>query len=162
MSGFERAVVGISTWLMALTGTAYFVMKYLMTSDDPFSAFHHPWQPHALTLHVLGGPIAVFGLGLIARGHVLERYRDGRRRGRGTGVSITALAAPMVVSGYLLQAVTNDTAKRLLVGVHVAAAASYTLLFAAHLWVSRGPRSIVRQRASARRGSSPTARRPRP
>ncbi len=160
MSGFERSIVGLSTWLTAITGTAYFVMKYLMTTSDPFSTVHHPWQPHALSLHVLAGPIAVFALGLIAQDHVLERtLAPHQRRGRLTGLTITALALPMIASGYLMQVWTDPGARRILVGVHVIGGGLYTLLFAGHLVVSRSMRrssngqSGVGGRADGRRSN---------
>src|SRR2546425_10251890 len=138
VSGFERTIVHVTTWLMAITGAVYFFMKYLMTGSDPFSVLHHPWQPHALSLHVLTGPVAVFALGLIARDHILDRIFEPRqRRGRATGLIILALAAPMIASGYLMQVLTDPGARRILVGAHVISGALYTLLFAGHLIVSR-------------------------
>ena len=132
MSAVERRLVGLATWWMAVTGAAFFCMKYLMSATDPYSVVHHPWQPHALSLHVIGGPVAVFSLGLIAR--LLDARQ---RRGRATGLVLIALALPMIASGYLLQVVTDPMVKRLLVGAHVLSGALYTLLFAGHLLVSR-------------------------
>lgn len=142
MSGLERALVNVSTWLMALTGAAYFFMKYLMSGDDPFSVIHHPWQPHALSLHVIAGPAAVFALGLIARDHILARIVEPRqRRGRATGVILVALTMPTIISGYLMQVLTDPAIKRVLVGVHVVSGALYIVLFAGHLVASRSARN---------------------
>ena len=142
MSGFERAVVNATTWLMALTGAAYFYMKYMMVGRDPFSVLHHPWQPHVLSLHVLVGPVAVFALGLIARDHILDRIFEPRqRRGRATGLVILALAAPVIASGYLLQVVTDPGSKRVLVGVHVVGGTLYTAVYAGHFVAARLGRS---------------------
>jgi hypothetical protein len=161
VTGFERAVVGATTWSMAITGAAFFWMKYMMTGDDPFSVIHHPWQPHALSLHVLGGPAAVFALGLIARSHILERLMGPRPgRGRATGIVLLALAVPMIASGYLMQVLTAPDTKRVLVGVHVAAGGLYTLLFVGHLVASRktgralngpGGRVVAHRRTMSRR-----------
>jgi len=145
VSGLERALVGVSTWLMALTGAAYFFMKYLMSGDDPFSVIHHPWQPHALSLHVVAGPAAVFALGLIARDHILARIVEPRqRRGRATGLVLVALTIPMIVSGYLMQVLTDPGIRRVLVGVHVVSGALYVVLFAGHLIASRSARNGAR------------------
>ena len=142
MSGLERALVNVSTWLMALTGAAYFFMKYLMSGDDPFSVIHHPWQPHALSLHVIAGPAAVFALGLIARDHILARIVEPRqRRGRATGVVLVALTMPMIISGYLMQVLTDPAIKRVLMGVHVVSGALYIVLFAGHLVASMSARN---------------------
>jgi hypothetical protein len=145
VSGFERAIVGATTWLMAITGAAYFYMKYLMSGSDPFSAVHHPWQPRALALHVIVGPLAVFALGMIARDHILGRLLDPRqRRGRASGIVILGLAIPMIVSGYLMQVLTDPGIRRILAGGHALIGALYTLLFAGHLFAS----------GSARRGAN--------
>ena len=159
MTAFERIVVGATTWAMALSGVAFFWMKYLMRGDDPFSVIHHPWQPHALTLHVLAGPAAVFALGLIARGHIVERLADPRAgRGRATGIVLLVLVVPMISSGYLLQVLTDPGFKRVLVGVHVGAGVLYTLLFAGHLVVSRkagrAPNERVGRATPARRATT--------
>ena len=140
MSGLERVLASATTWWMTITGAAFFVMKYLMSADDPYSVIHHPWQPHALSLHVIGGPLAVFALGLIAQDHILGRLRDPRqRRGRATGLVLVGLALPMVGTGYLLQVVTDETVKRVLVAAHVASGGLYAVLFLGHLLVSRSP-----------------------
>jgi len=160
VSRLEATLVGLATWGMTITGAAFFVMKYLMTSSDPYSVIHHPWQPQALSLHVIGGPIAVFALGLIARGHIVDRLLDPRqRRGRATGVALLALVVPMIASGYLLQVLTDETVKRVLVGTHVITGSLYALLFAGHLVTSGLPRRKGNGGdAGARRGRG-TARR---
>lgn len=152
MSGLERALVNLSTWFMALTGAAYFFMKYLMSGDDPFSVIHHPWQPHALSLHVIAGPAAVFALGLIVRDHILARIVEPRqRRGRATGIVLVALTLPMIASGYLMQVLTDPAIKRVLVGVHAVSGTLYIVLFAGHMVASRLGRNGVRSGTAGRR-----------
>src|SRR5262245_47372457 len=142
MSGVEKAILHGTTWLMAITGSIFFWMKYVMKRSDPFSAVHHPWQPHVLSLHVIGGPLAVFALGWIFRDHILGSLLEPRRRtGRATGIVIVALAAPMIASGYMMQVLTDPASRRILVWVHVASGILYTGLFAAHLVASRRARA---------------------
>lgn len=156
MSAFERALLNGSTALVALSGAAYFYVKYLMTGDDPFSVIHHPIQPHALSLHVLLAPVFVFALGLVTREHIIGYLLDQRRRrGRVTGVVALSLAAPMIVSGYLMQVLTDPAARRVLSGIHAGGGALYALLFLGHLAGSRnGSRG-----ASGNGGGRPVARR---
>jgi len=151
VSGIERTIVGLATWWMSLTGAAFFFMKYLMSSADPYSVIHHPWQPHALSLHVIGGPIAVFALGLITRDHIVDRLLDPRQRhGRATGLVLLLLAPSMIASGYLLQVVTDPAVKRVLVGAHLVSGGLYALLFAGHLLVGRSRAGTSRARRSTR------------
>jgi hypothetical protein len=155
VSASERMIVNLATWWMAITGAAFFFMKYLMSASDPFSVIHHPWQPHALSLHVIGGPIAVFALGLIVRDHIVDRLLDPRqRRGRSTGLVLIVLAPTMIASGYLLQVVTDPAVKRVLVGAHLISGGLYVLLFAGHLLVGRS----LRRGANSTRAGGATSR----
>ncbi|OLE67877.1 MAG: hypothetical protein AUG09_00245 [Acidobacteria bacterium 13_1_20CM_2_68_7] len=164
MTSFERALLNASTWLVAASGGAYFYMKYVMTGGGEFSVIHHPWQPGALSLHVLLGPLMVFALGLIAREHIIDRLRDSRqRRGRASGMIILALSLPMIVSGYLMQVVTDPAARRALAGIHITGGGLYVLLFAGHLVLSRNGRNRSEDgRGTARRGRARGPRLDRP
>ncbi|MBI1951075.1 MAG: hypothetical protein HYS34_06910 [Acidobacteria bacterium] len=134
MNASERALLNASTWLVALSGGGYFYMKYLMTGDDPFSVIHHPLQPHALALHVLLAPVLVFALGLVTREHIIGSLLEPRRRrGRVTGIVALSLAVPMIVSGYLMQVLTDPAARRVLSGIHAGGGALYALMFLGHL-----------------------------
>lgn len=157
MSAFERALLNASTGLVALSGGVYFYMKYLMKGDDPFSVFHHPLQPHALSLHVLLAPVLIFALGLIARGHIIGYFLEPRqRRGRATGLVAVSLAAPMIVSGYLMQVLTDPGPRRILCITHLAGGVLYVALFAGHLAVSRNG---TRRGANGNGAARPAGRR---
>jgi hypothetical protein len=151
MSRFENILLQASTWLSAASGLAFLLMKYLMENDDPFSVLGHPWQPHMLAVHLLVGPVVVFALGLISRDHVLDRYINGNGRGgRRSGTSTILLAAPMILSGYCLQIVTDESLHRLLVILHVASGLLFLLLFVLHL---RGAAARRRKAASVLPGA---------
>ena len=138
MSLFERILVNVSVVLTAATGTAYLVMKYFMTNEDPFSVLNHPWQPHVLALHLLIAPVLIFALGLIMRDHVFGWFREDRaRRGRASGLYTTLLSVPMIASGYLLQVFTDPGPRRWLAWVHIGCGILFTTLFLVHLIVSR-------------------------
>jgi hypothetical protein len=131
---FERILLHLSTWLTAGTGGVYIYMKYFMTSDDPFSVIHHPWQPHALALHLLVAPALIFALGLITREHVIGRLLDYRSpRARASGGLIVILAVPMISTGYLMQILTDPGARRGLAWAHIVTGVLFTVLFLAHL-----------------------------
>ncbi len=141
MSLLERILLNASTLVVTATGLVYLWMKYAMTGHDPFSAYHHPWQPHALALHLLAGPFLVFALGLIAREHIVGRLLEDRpHRSRPSGIAAMLLAAPMIVSGYLIQIVTHSGARRVLVVAHVASGLLFALLFVGHLVLARPER----------------------
>jgi len=134
LSRFESLLLNVSIALSAVSGIAYLVMRDLLKRTDPFSVLGHPWQPHALAVHVLVGPVVVFAIGLIVRQHIIERMKNGKRsQGRLSGVMTIGLATPMVASGYLLQVSTSQEWRRILGWAHLATGLLFALLFGAHL-----------------------------
>jgi thiamine biosynthesis lipoprotein len=134
MTTFQKWLLHVSLALIVLSGVAVAVMKYLLVSDDPYSAAGHPLQPWALSLHVLAGPLAVFAVGWIFREHIAGRKRQ--RNGRstmGSGLFATALLAPMVASGYFLQVVTQETLRQVLVVVHLVSGGLYATFYGVHI-----------------------------
>lgn len=132
MSRTERWLLDITNLLVAGTGVAYAVMKYLMDSPDEWAVVNHPWQPHMQHLHVLAAPLLVFAGGLIWRHHVLKRLRDQETDGRMSGLALVFQAAPMVMSGYLIQVSVSEFWRSVWVGVHLAFSALWIVTVMAH------------------------------
>jgi hypothetical protein len=146
----ERAWLSWSVALAAVTGIAYWIMKDLMPRTDPFSVLGHPWQPHALSAHVLLVPMVIFGLGLIARDHIFAGVRKSGRAGNGrSGLVTVLLAAPMVASGYLLQVFTSPGMRRWTALVHLGTGVVFAACFLAHLVVARRRRAETEERAES-------------
>jgi hypothetical protein len=82
---FERLSLWISTLLVGGSGVVYAIMKYLMTTDDPYAIIHHPWQPFFLKLHIVTAPLLVFAFGVIFLKHVWEQFRTGHPAAAGPG-----------------------------------------------------------------------------
>jgi hypothetical protein len=125
--------------LAAASGLLYGVLKYFVGNPDPDSRLAHPWQPPILAAHVLVAPVAVFGLGLLFRRHALARILMGEREGRRTGMWMTWLAVPLGLSGYALQALTGDAARRFTGWTHAALGLLFAAAYAAHPRRSRLP-----------------------
>jgi hypothetical protein len=145
----HRILHHVATWLLAASGVSFLWMKYLLEpSDDPFTVVNHPWQPYALDLHVLAAPLWLLAIGMMLEEHVLGRLRNPlRRRGRYGGAGMAGLLLPMVASGYLLQVVTAEGWRPVLVWTHVITAGAYLTLFLGHM-VMAG-RTVRRRRAGA-------------
>jgi hypothetical protein len=124
---------------VALSGIAYGVMKYMLSNPDPDSRLGHPWQPWALRIHVLAAPIAVFGLGLIFRRHAITRFLGGDREGRQSGVLLLRLAIPLGLSGFIVQALAGDSARRWTGWIHAALGLVFAGAYAVHPRRSRLP-----------------------
>jgi hypothetical protein len=130
-----------STAAIGATGLAWAWMRYLWGAGpeplDPELLMEwtgvHPWEPMTRTLHLLAAPFAVFALGLIWTSHVAPKLRGISRSRRRTGLLLTLLAAPMVLSGVLLQVATSEEARLFWVWVHGASSGLWLLGFVAHL-----------------------------
>ena len=147
MSRFEKYLVLLSALVTGGSGVIYAVMKYLMRSADPFAVVNHPWQPFFLHLHVLASPWLLFGIGLIAREHIVGGLRNPRaRRGRRAGLLTTALLIPMVLSGYMIQVLTSASVRSATGWVHLSVGLVFLAATLAHLGGTRNGGSARRRR----------------
>lgn len=122
----------LSNLLVGGTGLVYFVMKHLLTSDDPFAVVNHPLQPAVQHLHVLVAPLLVFATGFIWARHAAPRMgRTGTRNWR-SGITLMLGFAPMVASGYLLQISVDQPWRTIWLWTHLATSALWILGYAAH------------------------------
>lgn len=157
MNRFERILLHCSALGAAATGVIFFYMKYLLRSDDPFSVVHHPWQPSVLALHVLIVPVLVFALGLIAREHMIGRLVERQPHpSRRSGIAAMLLTVPMIVSGYLLQVLTDPGVRKALAIGHAGTGAVFALLYVLHLALGRSARRTAGAGVSRRRGAPTT------
>jgi hypothetical protein len=122
LTRFEAWLVHVANLLVGGTGLVYAWFRYFAMPVDEFSAVH-PAQGLAQHAHVLAAPLLVFALGLVWRSHVWAGFRLGSPGRRRSGVTLLALAAPMIASGYLLQVAVEPGWRNAWVVVHVAASA---------------------------------------
>lgn len=144
MSRLEAWFLHLSTLLVAGTGLVYAWMRYLLEPADPFAVVSHPLQPTVQHLHVWTAPLVVFGAGMIWREHTWKHIRQGVRRRRRSGLSLTLSLAPMVVSGYLIQTAVTPAWRTTWVVVHLTASGLWLAGYAGHL--------LARRRGMARNG----------
>jgi hypothetical protein len=129
----ERWAFNIASLAVAASGLAYFWMKYLARTDDPFALVNHPWQPAMLHLHVLSAPALILVFGIILNSHIMKKLGLSGISNRTSGLISFGTFAIMVCSGYLLQVATNERWLRALVAVHVASGVSFTATYTVHL-----------------------------
>ena len=85
MKRWERWAFNLFALAVAASGFAYFWMKYLVETDDPFAVVNHPWQAAMLHLHVLASPPFVLLFGVILNSHIMKKLRAPRMPNRKTG-----------------------------------------------------------------------------
>jgi hypothetical protein len=136
MKTWERWTFGISALGAAVTGLAYFWMKNLVVSDDPFAVVNHPWQSAMLAAHVVFAPVLVLMFGMLLNGHVIKKLGAKNAPNRRSGLVSFGTFFVMTGSGYLLQVVTADAWLRALVAAHVVSGVTFSIVYAAHLIIS--------------------------
>jgi hypothetical protein len=133
MTGFERWVLWTSAAATTLTGVVYLWMRYFMEPVEQFAAVNHPLQPLVLKAHILVSPLLVFALGMISVRHVWNYFANGSSRGRHSGIVTASIAAVMIGTGYLIQAVTAVGALRVIAYVHIAVGIVFAIGFLMHM-----------------------------
>jgi hypothetical protein len=150
MTRFERWTVWISSVTTFVTGVVYLWLKYVVVSDDPFAVVNSPWQAPVLKLHIVAAPTLVFAFGLVAVRHVWRSLQRQIAAGRLSGLTSAAALIPMVVTGYLIQAVTDEGWLRALAWSHIGLGLLYGVAMLFHQF-SAGGRRAREQRARLRR-----------
>ena len=150
MSRFERILLALGASGTFLTGLLFGWMKYLMSTDDPFAVVNHPWQPVVLKLHILFAPVLVFAIGLVFTQHIWRQWRSPHRAGRASGFVTMLTVAPMVFTGYLIQAIPGGSLLTWAVWAHIVTGSVYFGMYAGHhvsmRWRARRRRDAADER----------------
>lgn len=136
MRPWERWTFGLLALIVSATGVAYFWMKYLIVTSDPFAVVNHPWQGAMLAVHVVASPWLVLMFGILLNSHILRKLRATSIPNRKTGLVSLGSFFTMTLSGYLLQIVTSEQALPVLVTIHVGTGLAFGLAYATHLVIS--------------------------
>jgi hypothetical protein len=147
---FERWAVWSTSVATFVTGVIYLWMKYLMVSDDPLAVVNHPWQPAVLKLHILVAPLLVFSIGLVTLRHVWRHFRSKTPEGRRSGLLTVVVLGPMIVSGYLIQTLTEEGWLRAMAIGHIVLGLVYGVGLLAHQFAA-GASKARTTRAGERR-----------
>jgi hypothetical protein len=152
----EMRLLSIATLLAGGTGLILHVMKDWMEPVDPFSVINHPWQPWVLKAHLLAVPFMIFAVGLVFSSHAARRYRNGVREGRGSGLGLLVLFAPLVLSGVAIQILTGEGSRRAMVWLHLGTGLGYLAFFVGHRLATRLRARVAGGRGYALERGGPT------
>jgi hypothetical protein len=122
--------------IVAVTGIAYFYMRYGMTVSDPFAVINHPWQPATLALHVVAAPFFIAFFGMLFRSHTLRKLVSSDAGNRRTGWTSLLSFSAMALTGYLLQVASNPTWLTAMVWAHVASSSLFVAGYGVHIVIS--------------------------
>jgi hypothetical protein len=145
-----EAWINHAGWILtAASGLLYGVLKYFVAGSDPDSRLAHPWQPTVLALHVLAAPVAVFGFGLLFRRHALAQFSTASER-RLSGTVVMLVSVPLILSGYVLQTLTGQAARRWIGWGHALLGLLYAVGYALHPFPSRLPENAAETAAQSK------------
>jgi len=149
MKRWERWWFNLAALAVAMSGFAYFWMKYLIQNDDPFAVLNHPWESAMLNAHVLASPLLILIFGIILNSHIIRKLGASKIPNRKSGLVSFGTFAAMVGSGYLLQVAMNERWMQALVVLHVGSGAVFSVTYVAHLVISarlaRRPARVIRE-----------------
>lgn len=137
MNPLERWSLHLAALLTAGTGVVDGLLRWFGERAGEFGPEAHPWLPAAQHLHVLTAPLLVFALGMMVRGHLWARLKKGPE-GRRTGLAAAYLIAPMVLTGYGIQVVTDPAWRTGLAWAHGISAGVFLLAYLGHLALPHG------------------------
>ena len=133
MTWWEKWAFNLLHALVAVTGIAYFCMKYLVAATDPFAVVNHPWQPAMLAWPLVAAPFFVVFFGMLFRTHTLRKLLSSSRRNRRTGWASLLSFSVMALAGYLIQVASSPAWITALVWTHVAASAVFVAGYTTHM-----------------------------
>lgn len=132
MTPMQKLLLNVTSVVLTVTGVVYAWMKYFMKTDDPFAVANHPWQPYMLDVHVVVAPVALFVIGAVWATHVKPKHEAGTKSRRRSGLTALWMIAPMVLSGYLMQVLTNERLVEAMRILHWVSSAIFVLGLLAH------------------------------
>ena len=134
MTWWERRGFNTFCVVVAATGFAYFYMKYVLVTDDPFAIINHPWQPAMLSIHLVAAALFVAFFGMLFRSHSFGKIRSALPANRRTGWTSLLGFAAMALSGYFIQVASSPVLITAWIWIHVAASTLFVVAYGVHLF----------------------------
>jgi hypothetical protein len=151
VSPFQKWLLLGSSGLTGVTGVVYWWMENMLEPVNEWAVINHPLQPWVLKTHIIVAPVLVFAVGLVTVEHIWRHYRRPDLPGRRSGLTAMWVLAPMVLTGYLIQAVTHAGWLSALVWAHLVTGVLYMAGLGVHYRILK-----VRQAPGAARGHNTT------
>ena len=158
MTRFQRLLLFWSSALTAMTGLVYWWMDAMLEPVNEWAVVNHPLQPWVLKAHIVVAPVLVFAIGLIATDHIWKHFRTRVKRGRRSGLAAMWVIVPMVLTGYLIQAITHELWLTVVAWIHIVTGLVYAVGLLAHRQVIRRNGTKRRNGGTGREGASRTSR----
>ncbi len=133
MTWWERRGFNASCVVVGATGFAYWYMKYVLVTDDPFAIINHPWQPAMLSIHLVAATPFVAFFGMLFRSHSFGKIRSAQPANRRSGWTSLLGFAAMALSGYFIQVTSSPALITAWIWIHVATGTLFVIGYGVHL-----------------------------
>ncbi len=138
-------IVGVGVWL---SGGAWLLFHYFFTKQGEFGPVENSLTPWWLRLHGAFGFAAIWIFGLLWGTHISVTWP--RRRRRWSGGVLGAVFALLIVSGYLLYYVGDDSIRTVISVLHWGIGLICPVFFLFHRIRTRKRRAQTAERAPVR------------
>jgi hypothetical protein len=140
--------LALSGSVLALSGLALVILRYVIPSGDAFSVYPHPGWRYVVMLHVLATPAFFFFVGAIWWRHVIRHWTARKRRV--SGAAVVAILVLVAVSGYALYFIGGERLLSTVRIAHSATGAVAIVVYAHHAIMGWRLVSARRDRARSR------------
>ncbi|MEZ4846018.1 MAG: hypothetical protein R2877_03400 [Bdellovibrionota bacterium] len=138
MKTFEKYWFLSSFAILFVSGLLFLYFRdFAPRSEDAFSVISSPWQSWMLKLHVLIAPIFVFWTGWISITHTVNKLKRKAKRGKKTGLINLGLLFVAIMSGYVVQIITNELGLSITANIHLYVSSICFLFVLIHQAVSK-------------------------
>jgi hypothetical protein len=135
----QAYLYGMGT-ILILSGALWLLFHYYVRIPGDFGPTLHPLEPWLLSVHGISAAGILIGFGSVLPGHVRRAWRAARNRI--TGSIFFGVMLALIVTGYLLYYVGNETARSFLSIFHWVVGLGLPLLAGWHIWRGRVWRHI--------------------
>lgn len=116
MSRRIRSVVMIGSAVLWMSGIIWMVLHYAFPTHTEFGDTTNSWEPFTIRVHGMLALLMVFMLGWIGGTHVSVRWRQIKTHVH--GLILLVVSAILLLSGYALYYVVDDTPRHLIGVTH--------------------------------------------
>ncbi len=135
----QAYLYGMGT-VLVLSGALWLLFHFYVRIPGEFGPTLHPLEPWLLSVHGISAAGLLIGFGSVLPGHVRRAWRAARNRITGSIFFCVMLA--LIVTGYLLYYVANETARSFLSIFHWVVGLGLPVLAGWHIWRGHAWRHI--------------------
>lgn len=134
-SKFSKKLLYPSLIVLATTGFTWLISHYLLEIQGEFGPEKHPLEIWSLRVHGLSAVFTTLFVGMLLEHHMLSYFKQKRRLI--TGLSLAVLALFLLISGYMLYYLSEDSWRIFFSISHWVLGVIGILVFALHLLVKK-------------------------